>query len=238
MFETLAECLHICVRVCSCVAELTNVAGLAGMKSPLPVTPYPNCHGIFLFVIVPVFWVENNDQHLSEACHPLLSYPRLYPDLEMPPRWAHLARRPSLFVCLAQSMTLCREDGKVVAAPDLTSHPSFCLMPGHWGCDDWITHIYSQLDKWASTHIFQHIDFQTHTYTHTKETTLTHTVKQTLGRLISRHLSFLLCYIFQLFDGYRCCSQHLLVLSGKPLTNRVFLQQRDKAFKEITLLDV
>lgn len=129
--------VFVSVCVCSYVAELTNVAGLAEMKSPLPVTPYPSCHGISLFVIVPVFWVENNDQHLSEACHPFLSCPRLYPDLAMPPRWAHLARRPGLFVCLAQSMTLCCWDGKVVAAPDLTSHPSFCLMPGHWGSDDW-----------------------------------------------------------------------------------------------------
>lgn len=135
---------YLCPCVSCCVAELTNVAELAGMKSPLPVTPYPSCHGISLFVIVPVFWVENNDQHLSGACHPFLSCPKLYPDLAMPPCWAHLARRPGLFVCPAQSMTLCRGDGEVAAAPDLTSHPSFCLMPGHWGCDDWITHIYSQ----------------------------------------------------------------------------------------------
>ncbi len=180
--------VYLCSCLCSCVAELTNVAG---MKSPLPVTPYPNCHGISLFVIVPVFWVENNDQHLSEACHPLLSCPRLYPDLEMPPRWAHLARRPGLFVCPAQSMTLCRGDGKVVAAPDLTSHPSFCLMPGHWGCDDWITHTYSQLDKWAYTHIFQHRFPNTHTR---KETTLTHTVRQTLRCLIFLLLSFSLLH--------------------------------------------
>ncbi|KAK5873657.1 hypothetical protein PBY51_018680 [Eleginops maclovinus] len=50
---------------------------------------------------------------------------------------------PGLFVCLAQRMTPCHGDGKVTAAPDLTSHPSFCLMPGHWGCDDWITHMNS-----------------------------------------------------------------------------------------------
>lgn len=156
-----------CPCVCSCVAVLTNVARLAWMKSPLPVTSYPSCHGISLFVIVPVFWVENNDQHLSEACHPSLSCPRLYSDLAMPPRWAHPARRPGLFVCLAQSMTLCRGDGKVVAAPDLTSHPSFCLMPGHWGCDDWITHIYSQLDKWACTHTHISTHGFTHTHTHT-----------------------------------------------------------------------
>ncbi|KAI4830624.1 hypothetical protein KUCAC02_002243, partial [Chaenocephalus aceratus] len=42
-------------------------------------------------------------------------------------------RGPGLFVCLAQRMTPCHGDGEVTAAPDLTSHPSFCLMPGHWG---------------------------------------------------------------------------------------------------------
>lgn len=135
---------------------------------------------------------------------PSCPVPGLYPDLAMPPRWAHLAQRPGLFVCLAQSMTPCRGDGKVVAAPDLTSHPSFCLMPGHWGCDDWITHIYPQLDKWAW--VFQHI----YIHTHMKKNTLTHTVMQTLRCLICLYLLLSLCYIFQLFDGYRRCSQHLL----------------------------
>ena len=151
------------------VAQLTNVAR---MKSPLPVTSYHSCHGISLFVIVPVFWGENNEQHLSEAAIPSLSCPRLYPDPAMPPCWAHLAPGLGLFVYLAQRMTLCRGEWKVVAAPDPTSHPSFCWMPGHWGCDDWITHIYSQPDKWTGTQVFEQIDF-----TH-RETTLTHTVKQ------------------------------------------------------------
>lgn len=78
----------------------------------------------------------------------IVSCPSLYPDLVMPPPLsAHLARGPGLFVCLAQRMTPRHGDGEVVAAPDPTSHPSFCLVPGHWGYDDWITHIWPQLDK-------------------------------------------------------------------------------------------
>lgn len=110
-----------------------------------------------LFVIVTVFWVENNDQHLSEACHLFLSCPRLYSDLAMPPCWAHLARRPALVClpCLKYDTAL--PGGKVVAAPDLTSHPSFCLMPDHWGCDDW-KHIYSQYNKGACRRVFLQIN--------------------------------------------------------------------------------
>lgn len=45
----------------------------------------------------------------------------------------------------AQSLTLCCGDGEVTTAPDLTSHPSFCLMPGCCGCDE--KHICSHFKK-------------------------------------------------------------------------------------------
>lgn len=121
---------------------------LAGMKSFLPVTPYPSCHGVSLLVIIQAFRGKtNNEQHLSEPCHPIVFCPRLYRDLAMPSCWAHFARGPDMFVCFAQRMTRSWGDEKVVAAPDLTSHPSFCLMPVPQSCDDWETHIFSKVSK-------------------------------------------------------------------------------------------
>lgn len=83
------------------------------------------------------------------------------------PRWAHLARRPDLFVCPARSVTPGCQDGEVAAAPDLTSHPSFCLMPGHRGGDVW-KHKFTPTEINERVHVSFSSSIHTHTHTNTQ----------------------------------------------------------------------
>lgn len=101
----------------------------------LPLTSYSSCHGIFCICTsfsglkimssiyqtpaIPSCPVPGNT--LTWQCHPA--------EHTLP------AGQDCLFA-FAQSLTLCCGDEEVATAPDLTSHPSFCLVPGCCGCDE------------------------------------------------------------------------------------------------------
>lgn len=131
-----------------CFGVLTNMVVFSQDEKPRACDLVPQLPWRLSVSNYPSFQGEkNNEQHLSEPCHPIVFCPSLCRDLAMPSCWAHFARGPDMFVCFAQRMTRSWGYEKVVAAPDLTSHPSFCLMPVPQSCDDWKTHIFSQVSK-------------------------------------------------------------------------------------------
>lgn len=117
--------VHQILKTCVCYYVPTYFYVAYSTKVPVLWKPSPDLLlqlPWYLLYLYQFFWVENNEQHLSDACHPFLSCSGQYPDLAMPPCWAHPARRPGLFVCLCpkSDTVLWRRRGHDCPWPDLS----------------------------------------------------------------------------------------------------------------------